>query len=210
MHKIPEKVFSHIPGPVTGLAREKRIAEGTAGPIQPGYEVTGMQSTISGSPPHESSANRNHEGTATYSSAPVVLRPAYMEGQAMTAGGIHEAAAARDYKRLDVPERTACFVCGRKDTRYVGEAHPGAEEPAEGRADRPEDMQALLPGCGRPRAFIGTSAARGDRHVGHGTGERIDRPVLGPGAGGVAGQAERGEVVRGVPGEVRLAGLIFR
>jgi len=86
MHKIPEKVLSHIPGPVTGLAREKRIAEGTAGPIQPGYEVTGMQSTISGSPPHESSANRNQEGTATYSSAPVVLRPAYMGGQAMTAG----------------------------------------------------------------------------------------------------------------------------
>ena len=86
MHKTPEKVLSHIPGPVTGLAREKRIAEGTAGPLQPGYEVTGMQSTISGSPPHESSANRNQEGTATYSSAPVVLRPAYMGGQVMTAG----------------------------------------------------------------------------------------------------------------------------
>ena len=71
-------------------------------------------------------------------------------------------------------------------------------------------MQALLPGCGRPRAFICTSVARGDRHVGHGTGERIDRPVLGPGAGGVAGPAERGEVVYDVPGEVRLAGLIFR
>ena len=86
MHKTPEKVLSHIPGPAAGLAREKRIAEGTAGSIQPGYEVTGMQSTISGSPPHESSANRNQEGTATYSSAPVVLRPAYMGGQAMTAG----------------------------------------------------------------------------------------------------------------------------
>ncbi|MDD5685438.1 MAG: hypothetical protein PHR63_06830 [Methanoregulaceae archaeon] len=86
MHKTPEKVLSHIPGPAAGLAREKRIAEGTAGSIQPGYEVTGMQSTISGSPPHESSANRNQEGTATYSSAPVVLRPAYMGGQVMTAG----------------------------------------------------------------------------------------------------------------------------
>jgi len=88
MYKTPEKVLSHIPGPAAGLAREKRIAEGTAG--QPGYGVTGMQSTISGSPPHESSANRNQEGTATYSSAPVVLRPAYpgpdRGQQAKTAG----------------------------------------------------------------------------------------------------------------------------
>jgi hypothetical protein len=45
-----------------------------------------MQSIISGSPPHESSANRNQEGTARYSSAPVVLRPAGMGQRAMTAG----------------------------------------------------------------------------------------------------------------------------
>ncbi|HEU17755.1 MAG TPA: hypothetical protein ENO06_03385 [Methanolinea sp.] len=72
-----EKVLSHIPGPIAKPAREKWITEGTAGSTQPGYEVTGMQSTISGSPPHDSSANRNQEGTAPYSSAPVVLRPAY-------------------------------------------------------------------------------------------------------------------------------------
>jgi len=32
--------------------------------------------------------------------------------------------SARDYKRLDVPERTPCYVCGRKDTRYVEKLTP--------------------------------------------------------------------------------------
>jgi len=35
-----------------------------------------MQSIISGSPPQESCANKNPEGTATYSSARIILRPA--------------------------------------------------------------------------------------------------------------------------------------
>ena len=134
MHKTPEKVLSHIPGPVTGLAREKRIAEGTAGPLQPGYEVTGMQSTISDSPPHESSANRNHEGTATYSSAPVVLRPAYMGGQAKTAG---------ESTRPPVPGTTSAWTFpSGPPVLYAGERTPATwERLTPERKSRPKGEQ---------------------------------------------------------------------
>jgi len=65
--KTPEKVLSHIPGPVAKPAREKWIAWGTAGSTQPGYEVTGMQSTISGSP------RRNPAPTGTRKGPPHTL-----------------------------------------------------------------------------------------------------------------------------------------
>ena len=41
---------------------------------------------------------------------------------------------ARDYKRMDLPEQTACFVCGRKDSRYI-------EQTTTDRKSRPKDQQ---------------------------------------------------------------------
>ena len=41
---------------------------------------------------------------------------------------------ARDYKLLDIPERTPCWVCGRKNSRYVEKLTPE-------RKSRPKDQQ---------------------------------------------------------------------
>jgi len=60
-----------------------------------------------------------------------------------------------------------------------GETHTRAEEPTERRANRPEDLHALLPGGGGPGAGLGPSPAGGYRHREHGKGEHLNRPVFG-------------------------------
>lgn len=68
------------------------------------------------------------------------VHPGEVSGRISTRSGLKDAEEtrrrinARDYKRLDLPERTPCFVCGRKDSRYV-------EKTTADRKSRPKDQQ---------------------------------------------------------------------